>query len=257
VRAAAELECVYDYPLYYDILVGWDRDQEAAFYDQALRRHGATPGSRILEVACGTGQVAVRLAKLGWQVVGLDLQPNMLDFLAGAAGRAGVSVTTCCGDMTDFTLDGLVDAAYCPLGTVGYAGTEELMLEHLRAVGRNLRPGGLYLVDSGHVEQAVDDWDPAAEEWTMERDGVTVSSERGRVVVEDPERGRLELAWGGHLRLYSSQLLFDLATRGGLFAVEACYPEHHMTADGLSVFDINHRAEPPFQGRVVAVLRRG
>ncbi len=53
---------IYDFPLYYDVLFGWDRDTEASFYDSTLRRYGVPAGGRVLEVACGTGQVALRLA---------------------------------------------------------------------------------------------------------------------------------------------------------------------------------------------------
>jgi len=56
---------IYDYPLYYDILFGWDRNAEANFYDTAFQHHGAPRGGNIIEIGCGTGQAAVRLAKHG------------------------------------------------------------------------------------------------------------------------------------------------------------------------------------------------
>lgn len=33
---------IYDHPLYYDVLFGWDRSHEASFYHGALLHHGAT-----------------------------------------------------------------------------------------------------------------------------------------------------------------------------------------------------------------------
>ena len=40
---------------------------------------GAAPGARVLDAGCGTGRVALRLAELGYDCVGVDLDPSMLD----------------------------------------------------------------------------------------------------------------------------------------------------------------------------------
>ncbi len=82
---------IYDYPVYYDILFGWDRSKEAGLYHAAFERSGVRAGARILEVACGTGQVARRLARRGWRVTGLDLKPGMLAFLHESAAREGLA----------------------------------------------------------------------------------------------------------------------------------------------------------------------
>ena len=74
-------ETIYDHPRYYDILFGWDRGKEAAFYDSVLAGRGVGRDEPILEVACGTGRVALLLAERGWNVTGLDLRPAMLDLL--------------------------------------------------------------------------------------------------------------------------------------------------------------------------------
>ena len=58
------IDTIYDHPLYYDILFGWDRDAEAGFYTSLFATYGVVPGDRVLELACGTGQIARRLARL-------------------------------------------------------------------------------------------------------------------------------------------------------------------------------------------------
>src|SRR5687768_6846219 len=73
----------------YDPLAGYrdarqyDRDNEAYTADVPLTEHLAhTHGSPILDLACGTGTMALRLAAQGYQVTGLDIVPEMIDWAA-------------------------------------------------------------------------------------------------------------------------------------------------------------------------------
>lgn len=59
------MSSLYEFPQYYDILFGWDRDSEAQLYADALVEHGVQHGAPILEVAAGTAQIGVRLAHKG------------------------------------------------------------------------------------------------------------------------------------------------------------------------------------------------
>ncbi len=52
---------------------GVDIHGEAAFVERL-----APPGCRVLDAGCGTGRVAIELARRGFEVVGLDVDPDML-----------------------------------------------------------------------------------------------------------------------------------------------------------------------------------
>ena len=52
-----------------------------------VRHAGIRPGDRVLDVACGTGVVAVTAAPLGARVTGLDLTPELLVVARDNAGR--------------------------------------------------------------------------------------------------------------------------------------------------------------------------
>src|SRR5258708_5358188 len=65
-------------------------------------------GSRVLEVACGSGRVLVPLVRAGFDVVGIDVSPHMLalareklDSMPAAAGSARLQQT----DMRSFQLE--------------------------------------------------------------------------------------------------------------------------------------------------------
>ncbi|HET8569583.1 MAG TPA: class I SAM-dependent methyltransferase, partial [Candidatus Limnocylindria bacterium] len=62
-------------------------------------------GGPILELGCGTGRIAVPLARDGHDVVGLDRSAAMLERAARRSRTAGVDVRWVEGDMTNFTFD--------------------------------------------------------------------------------------------------------------------------------------------------------
>jgi SAM-dependent methyltransferase len=72
-------------------------------WDEATLRDLAEllpPGSRILDVGCGYGRLAVPLAVAGHQVTGLDLSPTMIDAAREKAAAAGVRIPFVVGSMT-------------------------------------------------------------------------------------------------------------------------------------------------------------
>jgi SAM-dependent methyltransferase len=66
--------------------------------ERIVRRTGVGPGDRVLDVACGTGNAAIRAAQTGAEVVALDLTPELLEAGRELAGREGVEVTWVEGD---------------------------------------------------------------------------------------------------------------------------------------------------------------
>ena len=100
----------------------------------------------VLDAGCGTGRVAIKLARRGLEVVGLDADPGMLS----AARSKAPDLDWVQADLSDFDLfeaDGpgrlrRFDAAVMAGNVMIFVvpGTEGAVLEHL---ARHLRPGGL------------------------------------------------------------------------------------------------------------------
>lgn len=73
------------------VSAGLSGEEYAARFEERARQgedvHGeatfvtgyAGPGARVLDAGCGTGRVAIRLHELGYEVVGTDVDPGMLD----------------------------------------------------------------------------------------------------------------------------------------------------------------------------------
>ncbi len=65
----------------------------AAALASYLREHGLEK-ARILDVGCGTGRVAIPLAELGFEVIGMDISPLFIDIAKRRAEEQGVSDRT-------------------------------------------------------------------------------------------------------------------------------------------------------------------
>jgi SAM-dependent methyltransferase len=70
-----------------------------------LSRVGPEPGHSVLDVAAGTGNVALRAAALGAEVVGLDLTPELFETARARAVALGVEVEWVAGDAEALPFD--------------------------------------------------------------------------------------------------------------------------------------------------------
>ena len=76
---------------------------------ELVRRASPRAGQRVLDVACGTGVVAVTVARLGARVTGLDLTPELLERARENARIAGVDIEWHQGDVEQLPF---ADATY-------------------------------------------------------------------------------------------------------------------------------------------------
>lgn len=111
-----------------------------------LTRYGKSRGL-LLDLACGTGSISVRLAKKGYEVIGVDLSPEMLSEAQNKAYSAGQNILFLCQDMTALDLYGTVDAAVCTLDGLCHLPNEESVFAALQKVSLFMNPGGVFLFD--------------------------------------------------------------------------------------------------------------
>lgn len=115
-----------------------------------LTRYGKSRGL-LLDLACGTGSISVRLAKKGYEVIGVDLSPEMLSEAQNKAYSAGQNILFLCQDMTALDLYGTVDAAVCTLDGLCHLPNEESVFAALQKVSLFMNPGGVFLFDVNSV----------------------------------------------------------------------------------------------------------
>lgn len=96
-------------------------------------------GNRVLDVACGTGNLAIPAAKLGAKVTGIDIAPNLLEQARQRAAAAGLEAKFEEGDAEQLAAgDGEFDVVMTMFGAMFAPQPEKVAAELIRVC----RPGG-------------------------------------------------------------------------------------------------------------------
>ena len=134
-------------------------DEIAAFYDPWSRsvtedvsfyvEEALASGGPVVELAVGTGRIAVPIARAGVDVIGVDASPGMLELARAAAEEAGVTqcVDLRLGDLREPPVAESVPLVICPFRSLLHMETEEEKLRALRAARGLLEPGGRFVFD--------------------------------------------------------------------------------------------------------------
>ncbi len=144
---------------YFDLAYSYDRltndvDYEAVveFYMQILAREGLKPRTAV-DLACGTGSVAVLLAQKGLAVTAVDMSEDMLCVANGKAQEAGLPITFACQKLQQLHLPTGVDMAVCALDSLDYITEPEDCARAIGRVYKALNPGGCFIFDVNTPEK--------------------------------------------------------------------------------------------------------
>jgi ubiquinone/menaquinone biosynthesis methyltransferase len=119
-------------------LLSYGRDQ--AWKRELMARAAIRPGERVLDLATGTGDLALAATAAGALVAGLDLAPRMIRLARAKQGAPAVRFLV--GDMTNLPLP----PASVDVVTTGYGLRNVPDLDRAIAeIARVLRPGGRFL----------------------------------------------------------------------------------------------------------------
>jgi len=98
-----------------------------------------------LELAIGTGRIAVPLAERGIRVAGIDLSPDMVAKLREKTGEIPVEI----GDMTTTRVDGTFSLAYIVFNSINNVTTQDGQIAVFANAAAHLKPGGHFVVEVG------------------------------------------------------------------------------------------------------------
>ncbi|MCA1056215.1 class I SAM-dependent methyltransferase [Rossellomorea aquimaris] len=104
-------------------------------------------GRSILDVACGTGELSLRLASQGYEVTGIDLSEDMLVMAQQKALESNQSLALFQQDMSRLDLQREFDVITIFCDSLNYLETEEDVIRTFDHVHRHLRKDGLFLFD--------------------------------------------------------------------------------------------------------------
>jgi len=161
-------------------------DREVEFVVNAL---DVPPPTRLLDLCCGWGRHAVRLAQRGYSVSGLDLSTYHIELARSASHEAGVSVEWIEGDMRQIPFGDATFGAVINMFTAfGYFDDQENQ-QVLEQVARVLAPGGRFLIDVINRDYLMSVFRET--DWREESDGRLILERRRW----DADRGRINAEW--------------------------------------------------------------
>jgi len=191
-------------------------------HDRVVAELGVEPGERVLDAACGTGGVALRLARADADVVGIDISPDQVEKARRAAAAEGLTVQFDEGDCQDLPYaDAEFDAVASVFGVI-FAPDHERAAAELRRV---CHAGGRLALTAWQK----DDWSElhakAGRDTSYEADAREWSEEdRVRVLLGDA---------------------FDLAFQAGIWRLEA--------DSGEALWELLSNSMPPLRGWLASV----
>ena len=133
---------VYDDAELYDILWPPDAATEDFYMSEASHLSGS-----VLELACGTGRIAIPLVKSGLDVTGIDIHPAMLARARSTSLAAKVSVDFIEADMKQFALPQKFGLIFVGFNSLLHLLSAEDLVSCFGAVARHLAPGGKFILD--------------------------------------------------------------------------------------------------------------
>src|SRR6185503_3645322 len=226
--------------------------------EQFVNRLNLEPGTKFLDVACGTGNVALPAARAGAVVTGVDIAPNLVEQARENARGEGVKIQFDEGDAEALSYnDASFDVVATMFGAM-FAPRPELVAAELKRV---TRPGGLITManwtPAGFIGKMFKTISPyvapppgmpspllwGVEETVRERFGegiskLEASSQNIRWVFPLSPAEVVE-----HFRLYygPTQKAFGLLDENGQLALRAdlekLWTEHNQVNDGTTVVD--------------------
>lgn len=131
----------------------YDIFMEQVEYDQWLNhihaiweKFGLQPKT-VIDLGCGTGSIALPLAKEGYDVIGVDLSPEMLTEADHKAMEEGVSVRFACQDMTELELGEEADCILSLCDSMNYLTEDGQLEDAFKSIAQHMKQESLFLFD--------------------------------------------------------------------------------------------------------------
>ena len=129
-----------------------DYRQTVAFYNRIMEREGVRPRTAV-DLACGTGSVALLLAQEGLRVTAVDMSEEMLSVAQMKAMEQENQPMFVCQPLQELRLPKAVDLAVCALDSLDYITNPADCREAIRRIYKSLNPGGIFIFDVNTPEK--------------------------------------------------------------------------------------------------------
>ena len=131
----------------YDMFMDNIPYEEWCEYLHKLMKFYGVEDGLVLELGCGTGSMTELLAERGYDMIGIDNAPDMLEIAQEKKMESGADILYLLQDMREFELYGTVRAIVSVCDSMNYITEEDDLLEVFSLVNNYLDPGGVFIFD--------------------------------------------------------------------------------------------------------------
>jgi SAM-dependent methyltransferase len=127
-------------------------DRTEAEVERAMRMLRPQGGERVLDLACGSGRHSLELKRQGFDAVGADISPELLEIARREAAKEGLEVEFVEADLRELDFEAEFDIVLSLNdGAIGYLETDEENHRTFEVIARSLKPGGRHLMQLPNV----------------------------------------------------------------------------------------------------------
>ena len=152
-----------EYADYYDLIYeDKDYSAESLFVSELIKKYRVkTSRNRLLDLACGTGLHAIKLAKMGYEVDASDISGNMISVARERAKRERVNVAF---HQESFQTAGRIakkfDVLISMFSAINYLTSHKDLLRSLKNIHELLDSGGIFIFDFWSGNAVIEDFAP-------------------------------------------------------------------------------------------------
>jgi ubiquinone/menaquinone biosynthesis C-methylase UbiE len=140
-------------PEYFDAHnVGADTEAKNALIERLLKEQRV---NTVLDMTCGTGSQVFYLAERGYEVIGSDFSPALIEIARAKATKLGKNIAFINGDVRELHV-GKFDAVITIFNAIGHL-TKADFEKALQNIHANLKDGGVYVFDIFNLQAITDD----------------------------------------------------------------------------------------------------
>ena len=133
---------------YYDELTAnINYKKRASYFNSLIQKFSSTEGKILLDLACGTGSLSEEMAKLGYDVIGVDYSEEMLGIALDKKFDSGLNIQYLCQDMRKLDMYGTIDITLCALDSINHLPDINAVREVFKKVAFFSEIGGLFIFD--------------------------------------------------------------------------------------------------------------
>lgn len=136
-----------NFAAYYDkLMYDVDYDGWSRYIADIIKRYNIKHND-VLEMACGTGNISVRMAAMGYDVTAFDLSEDMLSVASSKAADNGVKIRFLAQDMTNIGISGEFGIILCLCDSINYITSDDDLADTFKWAYNHMKSDGIFIFD--------------------------------------------------------------------------------------------------------------